>query len=561
MLNKSKAFLLLLISFILVFYTNTISGPFGYYPTYHEIDTILDGLQQRYPNLMKRGVLSPKSIENNDIFYAKISNSPNSDNKKPEALITGGQHSCEVIGPACVRLDMYHLLDNYDTDPEVKWLVDNRQIYFVPVMNPDGYLYVESSGNKNWRKTRRRNSGGSYGVDPNRNYPYKWGYDDINSSPNPSAMNYRGEAPASEPETKAMINFINSRKFRTWQNHHSANDVLVIPFGYDYRVSLGTDSIKYYTMCEEQQAEYGRFTDWGPSYISYNGWSLNGGTEDWGWSDSATYRLYCIITELGKSMWESNAAAKVTAEKMLGADMYMIKCAGFYPVLKKITLKDNVSGNNDGKLNPGETVKLLAEFENKSVVDTTPAVKGTLTSSYTHIQMKDANADYGDIEWLSDFENSSSDPFEFKCASQAQEGDWAKFNLKLTWTMNTVNFEKNFACSLQVGRLVWITTDQKILNSQAGLCVLQNPNRDHIRFKLVIPSSENRLSTNIGRSHIAVYDALGKEIRRFNNIEFKNSQFIDWDLTNNYGERVTNNIYFIRAKVNGLEISQKFLIR
>jgi len=106
-----------LVVVILFSFSNAIySGPFGYYPTYTEIDTILDGLQDRHPDIVKRGVLTPKTIENRDIFYVKISNSPDADNKKPEALISGAQHSCEVIGPACVRLDMYNLCENYDTD-------------------------------------------------------------------------------------------------------------------------------------------------------------------------------------------------------------------------------------------------------------------------------------------------------------------------------------------------------------------------------------------------------------------------------------------------------------
>jgi len=413
---------------------------------------------------------------------------------------------------------------------------------------------------KSWRKNRRVNYDGSYGVDPNRNYPYKWGYDDINSSSNPSAMNYRGESPASEPETQAMMTFINNHHFRTWQNHHSAKDVLVIPFGYDYKVSLPLrDSIAYYTMCEEQQAEYGRFRKWGPSYISYDGWALNGGTEDWGWSDSATYRMYCIITELGASMWESDAAAKVTAEKMLGADMYMIKCAGFYPLLKEVTVIDNGIGcNNDGELNPGETVKLVAEIENKSVVDTTQNVQGYLSSSNAYIQMRDSVGGYGDVTMLTTVANSS-DEFEFKCGLDANNGEWVAFDLRMTWTLNSVDFEKTFRCSTQVGPLVWIITDKKMLNSDVGLHVLQNTNKKSVRFKLSVPPKNisgggNRVSM------LRVYDASGREIRRFDATALEQSPTIDWDMTDNSGQKVTNTIYFVSARINGFEISQKFLI-
>ena len=560
MLRKSVRIVFLMSIMLISFSNESFSGPFGYYPTHSEIDSILDDLSQRYPDIFKRGVLGTKTIENRDIFYVKISNSPDADNNKPEALITGAQHSCEVIGPACVRLDMNHLCTNYATDPEVQWLVDNRQIYFVPIMNPDGYLYVQSSGDKNWRKTRRLNYDGSYGVDPNRNYPYKWGYDNVNSSPTPSAMNYRGESPVSEPETKAMIDFINDHKFRTWQNHHSDRDVLVIPFGYDYTVSLGQDSIAYYTMCEEQQAEYGRFSKWGPSYYAYDGWALNGGTEDWSWSDSATYRIYCIITELGSSMWEADAVAKVTAEKMLGADMYMIKCAGFYPVLKSIEIKDDaVGGNNDGILNPGETVKLFAEIENKSVVDTTPGVEGHLSSSYQYIDMKDPEAGYGDIKLLEIFENSTSDPFEFKCGSQANEGDWAKFDLNITWNMNSVDFEKTLRCSLEIGAYVGILHDYQITGLDGGLKIIQNSYKQSVSIKLVIPQ-ETLINCVNNSLIIGIFNAAGKEVRKIDYNVIRQSNVIDWDMTDNSGEKISSGIYFIKVNFNGFDTVQRFSV-
>ena len=101
-------------------------------------------------------------------------------------------------------------------------------------------------------------------MDLNRNFPYKWGYDDKNSSGTPSAFTYRGTKPASEPETQAIMTFVNQNKIRTWQNHHCDGDVLVIPHGYDYRVKLPLqDTIAYEALCRGQQAAYGRFKKWG----------------------------------------------------------------------------------------------------------------------------------------------------------------------------------------------------------------------------------------------------------------------------------------------------------
>src|SRR6185503_2455375 len=108
------------------------------------------------------------------------------------------------------------LLENYNTNPEVKYLIDNLEMYFVPVVNPDGYIYNETTnpnGGGMWRKNRRDNLDGEYGVDLNRNYGYNWGYDNNGSDPNTASDTYRGDTSFSEPETQNLKNFCNARQF------------------------------------------------------------------------------------------------------------------------------------------------------------------------------------------------------------------------------------------------------------------------------------------------------------------------------------------------------------
>jgi len=115
--------------------------------------------------------------------------------------------------------------------------VDNYEIYVMPMANPDGHVYVEnhSSGPSSywWRKNRRDNGGGVYGVDLNRNYSYKWGYDDRGSSPNPSSSTYRGPAAFSEPEATAIRNLMKSVNFKFALDYHSYGEYILIPYGYD----------------------------------------------------------------------------------------------------------------------------------------------------------------------------------------------------------------------------------------------------------------------------------------------------------------------------------------
>ncbi len=119
----------------------------------------------------------------------KISDNPNVNETEPEVLYTALHHAREPVGAMQMLFYMYYLLENYDNDPFIQALVDNTEMYFVPVVNPDGYVYNQTTnpnGGGMWRKNRRNNgSAGLYGSDLNRNYGYMWGYDNNGSSPYP----------------------------------------------------------------------------------------------------------------------------------------------------------------------------------------------------------------------------------------------------------------------------------------------------------------------------------------------------------------------------------------
>jgi len=112
---------------------------------------------------------------------------------------------------------MWYLLENYSSDPSIKNIVDNTEMYFIPVVNPDGYIYNQTTnpnGGGLWRKNRRNNGDNTYGVDLNRNYSYNWGYDNTGSSGNTNSDTYRGPSPFSEPESRIMRDFTYQRALR-----------------------------------------------------------------------------------------------------------------------------------------------------------------------------------------------------------------------------------------------------------------------------------------------------------------------------------------------------------
>ena len=103
------------------------------------------------------------------------------------------------------------LLDGYGIDPRLTRLVDTRELWVVPMLNPDGHVFQEQLAASptwappGWRKNRRHNSDVSYGVDLNRNYDFSWGADDAGSSPDENDETYRGPSAFSEPETQRIL--------------------------------------------------------------------------------------------------------------------------------------------------------------------------------------------------------------------------------------------------------------------------------------------------------------------------------------------------------------------
>jgi hypothetical protein len=147
---------------------------------------------------------------------------------------------------------LHYYLERYATDAAIQRVVDKSELWFVLVANPDGYDYTFTEGNRLWRKNLRDNDGdgvitGLDGVDPNRNFPYRWGYDNEGSSPSFGSETYRGTAPASEPETLALDGLMRRIGFAFQINYHSAAELLL--YGVGWQVATPTpDDLLYETL-------------------------------------------------------------------------------------------------------------------------------------------------------------------------------------------------------------------------------------------------------------------------------------------------------------------------
>lgn len=204
---------------------------------------------RRHPLLTKL-ISIGKTWRGEDIVAMKISTGARllRDGAKPAALYIGAQHAREWITPEMNRRLMHHLLDNYWSDRKVRELVNTRELWIVPVSNPDGYDWTFEPGQRLWRKNLRDNNGNGQidpneGVDLNRNYAYRFGYDNEGSEPEPTSDTYRGPGPNSEPETKAMDAFVKRLDPEFLVNYHSAAELLLYGIGWQVATPSPDDVI------------------------------------------------------------------------------------------------------------------------------------------------------------------------------------------------------------------------------------------------------------------------------------------------------------------------------
>ncbi|MGA5361825.1 M14 family zinc carboxypeptidase [Streptomyces purpurascens] len=206
---------------------------------------------QQHPGLTKV-VSIGKTVGGQDILALKLTKNAKKtkDGSKPSVLYMSNQHAREWITPEMTRRLMHHYLDKYKTDKRVKKIVDSTELWFLLSANPDGYDHTfKSDDNRMWRKNLRDVNGDGIigtgdGVDLNRNFTYKWGYDDEGSSPNPTSETYRGAGPGSEPETKALDAFQKRIGFTYGINYHSAAELIL--YGVGWQVATPTpDDVLY----------------------------------------------------------------------------------------------------------------------------------------------------------------------------------------------------------------------------------------------------------------------------------------------------------------------------
>ena len=302
-----------------------INGP---YHTYQEVETELSSLEKDNPSLARLFVFG-KSLENRNLYALKISDNVQSDESEAEVLLIGCHHAREWISVEVPLLIAKYLLENYSQDNYIHTLVDESEIWIIPLLNPDGLEY-SIHYYRYWRKNRRDNEDGTFGVDLNRNYGYQWGCDEIGSSSSTSSDIFRGLTPYSEPEVQAVIQLFQQRDFQTLISYHSYSQIILFPWGYtDYPAVDTTLLLKLSeNMSKLMQSVNGRAYKYGQAGDSL--YFTNGDMTDW------AYGVYGIpaftielppVDQLGGGFFNAEQDIDPIFRENLPAALYLIEWA------------------------------------------------------------------------------------------------------------------------------------------------------------------------------------------------------------------------------------------
>ncbi|SFT66426.1 carboxypeptidase T [Actinopolyspora lacussalsi subsp. righensis] len=265
------------------------------YHTYSETVSEIEEAAAEHPGIVD-STSAGRSARGRDIPVVKISDNAGTDENEPEVLFTCNQHAREHLTTEMCLHILRRYTDNHGSDPDITNAVDNREIWIIPMVNPDGSTYdVSGNGYRGWRRNRE-----SEPVDLNRNWGYEWGCCG-GSSGNPSQPTYRGPAPFSAPETATIRDFVESREAGGRQritahiDFHSFSELVLWPYGY-------TTADTAPGMTREQ---YRRFAELGNAMARSNGYTpmqssdlyvTDGSMNDWMWAEhgilSFTFEMY-----------------------------------------------------------------------------------------------------------------------------------------------------------------------------------------------------------------------------------------------------------------------------
>ena len=264
---------------------------------YQEIEELLSALTTNYSHIMKLYVIG-QSVEGRPIWAIRVSDHPDQNENEPGIAFMATHHAREHLSTEVPLFLLNYLAENYETNSRVHQLIDDREIWIIPLVNPDGVIYdLEEPHYKWWRKNKATHFSGIMGVDLNRNYGFMWG--GRGASSDPRSETYRGPSAFSEPETRAIRDFITSyRNITILLSYHTFSELVLYPWGH---TEEGISNQRDLAVYEKMAAHMGNLTGYTPMKSS-GLYLVSGDTTDWAYG---TFGTFAFTFELSPaSQWE-----------------------------------------------------------------------------------------------------------------------------------------------------------------------------------------------------------------------------------------------------------------
>uniref|UniRef100_A0A3P8THP8 Carboxypeptidase B n=1 Tax=Amphiprion percula TaxID=161767 RepID=A0A3P8THP8_AMPPE len=267
------------------------------YNTWSVIESWIDSIASSNANLVSKQSIG-NTYEGRTMTILKLGKKSSS--SKPAIFLDCGIHAREWISPAFCQWFVNEALTTYGSDAQMTSLLDQMDVFVLPVFNVDGYHYTHTN-NRMWRKTRSRKSGSScIGADPNRNFDAGWCT--LGASSNPCSDTYCGATPESEIEVKNVANFIRKNKsiIKAYLTIHSYSQLLLFPYSYTYDLAATHNEL----MSIAEGASSALRSLYGTRYTSGPGattiYPAAGGSDDWAYDLGVKYSFTFELRDTGR---------------------------------------------------------------------------------------------------------------------------------------------------------------------------------------------------------------------------------------------------------------------
>jgi carboxypeptidase T len=261
---------------------------------FHNYQETIDAMKsyQRSASEIVSYEIIGKSREGKEIPALRISTGLSTSSNKPGILFVGTHHAREHVSTEVPLMLAEHLVSEYQKgNKDIIKLLEGREVHIVPMLNPDGVEYDIVSGSyAGWRKNRVKNKDGTYGVDLNRNYGFKWGQTGASGEPN--SETYYGSEPFSEPETQAVKKFIETHEnINVMLSFHTYSELILYPWGHTYESIADQKDLKVFETMATKMATYNNYKPQ-PSSDLY---LVSGEATDWAYGE---HKIFGFTFEL-----------------------------------------------------------------------------------------------------------------------------------------------------------------------------------------------------------------------------------------------------------------------